>query len=177
MTASIFDLRHQNLPRLVPATTYYTTTGEITSQGFELEGRAALNSNLRLLGSYTYLDNCVTKDTNPRRIGRKPSGVAMHSLNLRADAVLKKYDDGELTFGFGARYIGRRMDESNEISMGGVTLYDTSLSLARGDSSLTLHVRNLFDKKYVSNIESYWGTPMGFMGQERTFILSYIRRW
>ena len=177
VTASIFDLRHQNLPRLVPATTYYTTTGEITSQGFELEGRAALNSNLRLLGSYTYLDNCVTKDTNPRRIGRKPSGVAMHSLNLRADAVLKKYDDGELTFGFGARYIGRRMDESNEISMGGVTLYDTSLSLARGDSSLTLHVRNLFDKKYVSNIESYWGTPMGFMGQERTFILSYIRRW
>lgn len=177
VTASLFDLRHQNLPRLVPATTYYTTTGEITSQGFELEGRVALNPNLRILGSYTYLDNRVTKDTNPNRIGRKPSGVAMHSLNLRADAVLKKYDDGELTLGFGARYIGNRMDESNDITMGGVTLYDTSLSLARGDSSLTLHVRNLFDKKYISNIESYWGTPMGFMGQERTFILSYIRRW
>ena len=69
------------------------------------------------------------------------------------------------------------MDESHAISMGGVMLYDSSLSLARGDSSLTLHVRNLFDKKYVSNIESLWGTPTGFMGQERTFILSYIRRW
>lgn len=177
VTASLFDLRHQNLPRAVPATTYYESIGEVTSQGFELEGRVALNPNLRLLGSYTYLDNRITADKNPRRIGRKPSGVAMHSLNLRADAVLQKYDDGELTLGFGARYIGSRMDESNAISMGGVMLYDSSLSLARGDSSLTLHVRNLFDKKYVSNIESLWGTPTGFMGQERTFILSYIRRW
>ena len=177
VTASIFDLRRQNLPRLVPATTYYTAIGEVTSQGFEMEGRVALNPDLRLLGSYTYLDNRITKDTNPNRVGRKPSGVAMHSLNLRVDAVLQKYRDGELTLGFGARYIGSRVGESNDITMGGVMLYDTSLSLARGDSSLTLHVRNLFDKKYISNIESYWGTPMGFMGQERTFILSYIRRW
>lgn len=177
VTASLFDLRRQNLPRRVRGTSYYAATGEVASQGFELEGRVALNPSLRLLGSYTYLDNRITQDTNPRRIGRKPSGVAMHSLNLRADAVLHKYDDGELTLGFGARYIGSRMDEGNTIALGGVTLYDASLSLARGDSSLTVHVRNLFDKRYCSNIESLWNTPTGFMGQERTAILSYIRRW
>ena len=37
--------------------------------------------------------------------------------------------------------------------------------------------RNLFDKKYMSGIESMWGTPLGFAGQDRTWILSYIHKW
>ena len=177
ITASVFDLRRQNIHVPVWGESYYTSIGEITSQGFELEGRAVINDYLRILGSYTYMDPRVTQHTNPARIGKRPAGVANHSFNIRADAVLSRFDNGELTWGIGLRHIGKRMDEDNEITLGGVTLYDTSLSFTRGNHSWTLHVRNLFDKKYMSGIESVWGIPTGFAGQERTWLLSYIYKW
>ena len=177
VTASLFDLRKQNIHVGVPGESYFTSIGEIASKGMELEWRASLNERLHLLGSYTYLDAKTTKHTNPDRIGLRPAGVARQSFNLRADAVLTKYDNGELTFGFGARHLGKRMDEENKITLGGVTLYDSSLSLSRGKEAWTFHVRNLFDKKYLSNVEPVWGTPVGFAGQDRSWILSYIHKW
>ena len=177
VTASVFDLRRQNIHVPVPETTYFTSIGEITSQGMEIEGRAKLNDRLYILGSYTYMNPRVTKNTVPARIGKQPAGVAKQSFNLRADAILGKFDNGELTLGLGLRHIGKRMDETNTLHLGGVTLYDASLSFTRNRHALTLHARNIFNKKYISNIESVWGIPTGFAGQERTWILSYIYKW
>ncbi len=177
LTAALFDLRKQNIHVGVPGTQYFTSIGEIASQGVEFEWRAAVNDRLRLLGSYTYLDAKTTKHTNQSKVGLRPGGVAKNTFNLRADAVLSKYNNGELTFGLGARHIGRRLDDSNKITMGGVTLFDASLSLSRGKDAWTFHVRNLLNKKYMSNIEPMWGVPLGFAGQERTWIFSYIHKW
>lgn len=177
VTASLFDLRKQNIHVGVPGESYFTSIGEIVSKGMELEWRAALHERLHLLGSYTYLDTKTTKHTNPDRIGLRPAGVARKTFNLRADAILTQYHNGELMLGLGTRYIGKRMDEENKITLGGVTLYDASVSLSRGKDAWTFHVRNLFDKKYMSGIESMWGTPLGFAGQDRTWILSYIHKW
>lgn len=177
VTVSAFDLRRQNIHVPVPQTTYFTSIGEVTSQGLEIEGRAKLNDRLYVLGSYTYINPRVTKHTNPSRIGKQPAGIAKQSINLRADAVIGKFENGELTLGFGLRHIGKRMDETNTLHMGGVTLYDASLSFTQNRHALTLHARNIFNKKYVSNIESVWGIPTGFAGQERTWVLSYMYKW
>ena len=177
ITASVFDLRRQNVHVSVPGTTYYRAIGEIASKGIELEYRAALSDRFYLLGSYTYLDASVTKDANPRRIGRRPQGIPHHAFSLRVDAVLQKYEDGNLTFGLGARYLGARPDDSNRITLGGSTVFDASLRLNRGHDALTLHVRNLFNKQYLTSIEPVWGVPTGFAGQDRTWLLSYIHKF
>ena len=176
ITASVFDLRRQNVHVSVPATSYFAAIGEIASKGVELEYRAAINKKLYLLGSYTYLDSAVTKHSNPRQIGLRPQGVPRHAFGLRVDAVLQKYEDGDLTFGLGARYLGARPDESNRITLGGTTVFDASLRLNRGNDALSLHVRNLFNKQYLTSVEPVWGTPTGFAGQDRTWTLSYIHK-
>lgn len=161
----------------VPATSHFAAIGEIASKGVELEYRAAINKKLYLLGSYTYLDSAVTKHSNPRQIGLRPQEVPRHAFGLRVDAVLQKYEDGDLTFGLGARYLGARPDESNRITLGGTTVFDASLRLNRGNDALSLHVRNLFNKQYLTNVEPVWGTPTGFAGQDRTWTLSYIHKF
>ena len=177
VTLAVFDLRRQNVHVSVPGTSYYRAIGEIASKGVELEYRAALSDRVYLLGSYTYLDASVSKDPNPRQIGRRPQGVPHHTLNLRIDTVLHKFKDGDLTFGLGARYLGARPDDSNRITLGGSTVYDASLRLNCGHDALTLHVRNLFNKQYLTSIEEVWGVPTGFAGQDRTWILSYIHKF
>ena len=177
ITASVFDLRRQNVHVSVPATSYFAAIGEIASKGVELEYRAAINKKLYLLGSYTYLDSAVTKHSNPRQIGLRPQGVPRHAFGLRVDAVLQKYEDGDLTFGLGARYLGARPDESNRITLGGTTVFDASLRLNRGNDALSLHVRNLFNKQYLTSVEPVWGMPTGFAGQDRTWTLSYIHKF
>lgn len=177
VTASLFDLRRQNVPQRLERTPYYRAIGEMTSQGVELEGRMTVGERLRLLGSYTYLDARVTKDQNRKRIGCTPAGVARHSANLRADIVLRSFADGEWTLGIGARFIGQRKDESNERTLGGSTLYDASLSYYRNNHEWTVHARNLFNKKYLTSVEEMWGVPTGFAGQERSWLLTYTTKW
>lgn len=177
ISASVFDLRRQNVHVAVPGTRYFSAIGEMASKGVELEYRAAINKQVYLLGSYAYLDSSITKHSNPRRIGLRPQGVPRHTFSLRVDSVLQKYEDGELTFGFGARYLGKRPDESNRIMLGGTTVFDASLRLNRGHDAFTLHVRNLFNKRYLTSIEPVWNTPTGFAGQDRTWTLSYIHKF
>ena len=75
------------------------------------------------------------------------------------------------------RYLGERLDESNRITLGGSTVFDASLRLTRGNDVLTFHVRNLFNKQYLTSVEPVWGTPTGFAGQDRTWTLSYIHKF
>ncbi len=178
ITAAIYDLRKQHVPRRIDARpAYYESIGEVASNGFELEWRAAVTNRLHLLGSYTYTDHRVTKHTDPARIGNRAAGVPLHAAALRADYVLLERDGESLTAGVGLRYLGARTTERAETKLGGVTVYDASLSYTRNHDSLTLHVRNLFDKVYATNISEQWGQPVGYAGQERSWILSYIHRW
>lgn len=177
VTLALFDLTRQNVHVNVPNTNYFKAIGEMKSKGLEIEYRAALTKTLSILGSYTYLDAKITKDTIKSYIGRRPKGVAEHTLNVRLDKILHQYQDGEIIFGLGARYLGQRLDDSNKISLGGVTLYDTSLRYTKGTNSLNLHIRNLFNKKYLTSIEELWRVPTGFSGMDRTYIMSYIHKF
>lgn len=192
ITASVFDLRRQNIHVPVWGESYYTSIGEITSQGFELEGRAVINDYLRILGSYTYMDPRVTQHTNPARIGKRPAGVANHSFNIRADAVLSRFDNGELTWGIGLRHIGKRMDEDNEITLGGVTLYDTSYHSHGGITpgrfiSATSSIRNTYPALNLFGVfppdspdrNAHGSFPISISGDHEKYktVKSFLRPW
>jgi uncharacterized iron-regulated membrane protein len=49
--------------------------GEIRSRGVEFEAKTEINDNLKLLASYTYLDNVWTKSTSAAQVGMRPTGV------------------------------------------------------------------------------------------------------
>ncbi len=55
-TASLFHITQENVASKEPQDNFYTSVGEVRSQGLELEAHTQLSDNLKLLGSYTYTD-------------------------------------------------------------------------------------------------------------------------
>ena len=60
-TASLFHITQENVASKEPQDNFYTSVGEVRSQGLELEAHTQLSDNLKLLGSYTYTDITYTK--------------------------------------------------------------------------------------------------------------------
>lgn len=90
---------------------------------------------------------------------------------------IKKYKDGELSFGLGMRYTGQRTNEKNTIVLPGVTVYDANLTYERGNNTWRLQVNNLLNKKYTLSIQNQGQNYRGFKGDERNVTLSYEHRW
>src|SRR5262249_26461637 len=87
-TLAVFNLLHQNVltPDPNPAhATFSVQTGEVRSRGLELEGKTELDRNWSLLGSYTYLDDVVTRSNYAYATGRRNVGMPMNSASLWAD--------------------------------------------------------------------------------------------
>ncbi len=59
--------------------------GEVTSRGFEFEGKANITENLKVLASFTAFDLETTKDTRPAYVGKTPIIVPEVTASLWLD--------------------------------------------------------------------------------------------
>lgn len=162
-TLAVFSLTQQNVLTLDPndlSGLNRVQTGEIRSRGLELEGKTEINRSLSLLGSYTYLDQVITKSNFQFQEGHRPVGVPMHSAALWADYT---FHDGALDgFGLagGVRYLGETTGSTffpTVDKVPAVTLFDAALHYdlaALGPQykgfQFQLNARNLFDKTYLT---------------------------
>lgn len=203
ITAAVFDLRQSNVLTLDSDADHVcsggscqTQSGEVRSRGFELEGKASLNDNLDLTGSYAYLDNRVVKSNST--IGYTPDpatqatetvnekgtttyGVPRHTASAWADYTLH---DGSLKgfgVGAGARYVSSSFDASNTLKVAGYTLFDASLhydiphiNSQTDNLRLAINGTNLANKEYVASCYSY---AWCWYGAQRTVQASATYQW
>jgi len=177
-TAAIFDLRKQNVLVTDPVDdTFSIQTGEVTSKGLELEANIAAFKGTNLTTSYTLLNNKVTKDTDPNRIGLRTEGVPRHSASIWLDTTSPTEEKKQgWSFGAGLRYIGSRYDYDNLHKVGGVWLTDALVRYDTGNWRYSLNIHNVFDKHYTigdfASSDYYYTVDEG-----RTIQLTATCRW
>lgn len=113
----------------------------------------------------------MTKSAIAAEVGKLSANAPRHSLSLRTEKTF-----GDITAGVGMRYIGERNQfnrhNHNSTKLGGVTVYDIYVSKENKNGSLSLAVKNILNKKYYTSVFD----DCGFVGSERTFVLSYNYR-
>ncbi|MDE1182640.1 TonB-dependent siderophore receptor [Paraburkholderia sp.] len=169
VTVSAFHLTENNVATTDPLHSGFSVlTGEVRSQGFEVEGHASLTNNLQLIASYTYTNLLNTK-SNSASVNKVPVGIPRNTASLWADYTVTGGPLAGVLFGGGVRYIGGSYgDTANSFLTSSATLVDLSLryDLGRRFANLqgwtaSLNVTNLLDRKYLASCTSasycYWG--------------------
>lgn len=176
ITASVFQITRQNVT--VPDVNnifFDTQLGEVRSTGFELEAKANVTKNFRLIGSLTVMDMEITDDTNPLLIGNEPMLVPNVMASAWADY---KFDEGHLkgvSVGAGVRYIGPSwVDDENTLKVSSATLFDAAIRYEKDNWGVALNVNNIFDTVYVAGCQGISGCGYG---DSRTMTLSAHYKW
>lgn len=164
LSAALFDLRKTNVKEYDTDDATWTSfkqSGEVKSQGIELEARGRLTDTLQGVFSYTYLETEVTKSTDSTLIGNENSFAPNHQASLWLDYDAAQFAPG-LKIGGGLRYVSSYYaTQSNARTTDGYTLADLSLSYELSDYTVDLGVTNLFDKDYYSFCYDSYGCSKG----------------
>ncbi|WP_230346981.1 TonB-dependent siderophore receptor [Methylobacillus methanolivorans] len=143
----------------------YTQVGEARIRGFELEGKAALNANLSLLGSYTYMDTEITKAQSAADRGSELPNIPKHMSSLWANYAFTTGVLDGLSIGLGVRYVGGSFGltaPTATVAVGNEKLYTEAYTLfdaaARYDlkafgwsgAEVAVNASNLTDRDYVA---------------------------
>lgn len=182
ITVSAFHLTENNVATTDPLHNGFSVlTGQVRSQGLEVEGHASLTNNLQLIASYTYTNLLNTK-SNSASLDKVPVGIPRNTASLWADYTVSAGPLAGLLFGGGVRYIGGSYgDTANSFMTASATLVDLSLryDLGRRFSNLQgwttwLNVSNLLDRKYFA---SCTGANYCYWGQGRLLLAGAKYQW
>ena len=147
-------------------------TGEVRSQGIELEAIASFDFGLNVIAGYTFQDVEIT-ESNAGDEGNRPVTVPEQLASIWADYTIQ---DGPLTglgFGAGVRYNGETFGNSaNTLEVNDFVLVDAALRYDWQDVSVAINAENLLDNRYVAGCNS---ANACFFGADRTITarLSY----
>jgi len=178
--AAAFHIRQEDVLTRDPTyTTFSLPLGEIRSRGIELEGRATINENLDLIGTYTYIDAQITRSTTPGEQGQRVPQVPNHIASGWGDYRFREGPLRGLQLGGGARYIGSTYgNNANTFKVPDVLLFDAAIRYdvgaryerARG-LELALNVQNVADRDFVASCSSvtacFYGTGRLVLGSVR----------
>ncbi len=170
---ALFDMTQKNALVTDGSTYVSTQSGDVTSQGVEIESTGYLTDSLKLTASYTY-----TKAETDDTYGQGTKQVALipeHTASAWLDFDANKVGLLGWNFGTGVRYVGESKDnpKSSDLTVPSVTLVDMMASYEiTKDWQAQLNVNNLFDKEYVS-VCDYWC----YYGQSRSVVLSANYNW
>jgi iron complex outermembrane receptor protein len=168
VTVSAFHLTQQNVLTTDPVNiNFQVQTGEVRSQGFEVEAHASLSNNLQLIASYTYT-NLLTTQSNTSSLDKVPVGIPRNTASLWADYLLSAGPLAGLQLGAGVRYIGGSYgDTANSLLISSATLVDLAIRYDLGRSVFNLHgwtaslnASNLLNRNYMASCSSgtcNWG--------------------
>ena len=182
VTASVFELRQQNVQTLDPDNPLNRfQVGEIRSRGFELEATANVTRNFHMTASYTNSHLKVTRSSNAAELGHRPAGVPEQMASAWGRYKFTNGSLAGLGVGVGGRYIGSsKADAGNAIDVPSYLLWDlvVDFDFARFDSrwrgtSLALNVSNLTNKRYYDACSAANCSA----GDDRRVLLSLKHAW
>lgn len=192
ITASLFDLTRTNVATSdVNNPGYVLQSGEVSSRGLELEGKASLADGLNATAAYTFLDAKVTSSNDTAtgidgvkvsQKGKRPVRVPEHTASLWLDYTVQSGDLKGAGFGTGARYVGpTEGDAANSFRVPGFLLFDAMVQYDLSGLGTPFHgwstsvtATNLGDTRYVS---SCFAAVRCFYGSGRSVYASLKFRW
>ncbi len=175
LSAALYRLTQNNALTVDPIDSRYNVqTGQVRSQGLELEARHALNSNLSVRAAYSYTDARTTRDSVAANVGARTVGVPRHAVALWGDYKLAGFGLTAWRLGAGVR----AQDQSITTSPGtptavpGYGMLDLMLGWTPDTHwDLTVRVQNATDRNYV-----FCNTACRY-GNGRTAIATLNYRW
>lgn len=196
VTAAVFDLTQQNVPRADPINTArQIQTGEINVKGFEFEARIELLERLNIIAGYTFLDGVITKSVIPGEVGNRPQYTPRNQVALWAQYAFDGPYAAGLTVGAGMRYVGGTSAFQPTTNYGGTigtvpayvletpayTLFDAMMSYdlkylspSFAGATLRINATNIFNQYYISGCGT---TYQCTMGTARTVLATLTHRW
>lgn len=169
VTASVYDLRQENLTINLGGALGRQQIGKVKSYGFELETVAELTRGLNLRASYAYNRTRVVENGGSNN-GNEMPNAPRHMSGIWLDQT---FDSG-FRLGGGARFIGsRKGDLANTYSLAGVTLFDLGVGYSTDKFDASLNVGNVFDKVYLANCGSFGC----YYGEGRTITAKISYKW
>jgi iron complex outermembrane receptor protein len=187
VTLSVYDLRETNVATPDPGNPNTSiAAGEVRSRGIELEGHTKPLPAVELSGSYTYIDNKVTKSNDASDpVGTRPYGVPQQTANAFGVYTWQGGVLQSLGLGGGVRFIGQSFNGA-AIGQGyakipSATLFDligkydfSHVNPVLRGVTMNLNVTNIFGARYISSCyASYWC----WYGAERTAQATLRYRW
>ncbi|CAN7483257.1 TonB-dependent siderophore receptor [Phenylobacterium sp. LjRoot225] len=154
LTMAAFQIRKRNMS--VPDLDhegFNIQTGEVTSEGVEVDARVRPAPGFDITGSLSLMDVRITRDTRAGAVGRRPANVPNTSAGLWASYALQNERLAGWSVAMGGAYVGRR--EVNDLG-GAFTLapyvrVDASLRYEAETWRVAVKVNNLFDKRHFVN--------------------------
>jgi len=180
-TAAVFSLEQENAPYYVGLQRYQI--GKVRTRGFELEAKAAVNERLNLTFAYSYVDSEILEDGLPAATtnrGNRFQFIPEHTASAWVDYTIPGNGTfGDLTLGLGARFVGSRYaDNANSVKVDSYTVFDAALNYQITEqASLAVNVTNLFDKEYISHIETWSAPDTLFYGDRRSVKATLKYTW
>ncbi|MBF7052614.1 TonB-dependent siderophore receptor [Halomonas sp. KAO] len=154
-SVALFHITQENLATKRASETFFRATGEIESQGVELESHTQLTENLYLQAGYTYTDVTLEK-TDGANEGNTDNWVPRHQASLWGRYRFQQGGLTGLEAGLGVRYYADiYADEANTEKVPDYTLVDATLGYDLAEVGLEgvsarLNVSNLLDEDYVA---------------------------
>lgn len=149
-SAAVFDLRRQNYVTTDTVTNTSRQTGEVTSQGLELEAIVEPMPQMNVTLAYTWQPKVeVSESSNGAEIGKQLQGVPKHQGSAWMDY---RFALG-FKIGLGVRYIGSTHGylEGASREVPDYALLDALLGYEFGHWELALNARNLTDKTTLAS--------------------------
>ncbi|MBM2769947.1 TonB-dependent siderophore receptor [Burkholderia anthina] len=146
-------------------------TGQVRSRGIEAEAHANVTPNLKLIASYSYLNQSVTESTMAN-LGKRPTIAPRHTAAAWADYTFLTGPLRHFGIGSGVRYTSSSAgDSANTFDVPARVLVDLGVHYDLQNWRLALNVNNLFDREYISYCSSsslcYWGATRTILGTAR----------
>ncbi|MBY6240322.1 TonB-dependent receptor [Methylosinus sp. Sm6] len=176
-TVAWFDIVKNNIPTpssdpVRAALGAQVSTGEARNRGWEFDVSGQVTSQIKVIGSYSYIDSTILKDNNGN-VGHRLYGVPKSAGSLWA--VYEPDFEALRGASFGAGFVARSSVQGNNANSFQIPGYAVVNLMARYSflmSGLTvtaqLNVNNLLDKTYYlspgDTIGILPGAPRSFLG-------------
>lgn len=151
--------------------------GEVTVNGFELEGGARFES-WDLLASYTFTDAHLSESSvaGAPALDQQLQGIPEHAASAWVVYKFAQLGVKGLRVGLGVRYTGLTEDGTgnNLVDTPSNTLWDGLISYQRGAWTYSLNASNLFDKEYIATSLSRGDS---WFGMRRKVVGTVAYRW
>ncbi len=186
LSAAYYRIVESGAPQYVsdpslPVGYYYKSAGEVTTNGFEVEGRREFDNGLSFIAAYNYNDAEITGNVDPSLIGNVPSTKPRHVASLWVNYLLPEDTQlAGLSLGGGVRLASSSYtSDANTTKNGGAVYFDASIAYDFGVKnpeldglSLAVSATNLGDRREEVCTDGYC-----YFGQGRTVLGSLKYRW
>ncbi len=182
-SASVYDLTKKNITVTSSTPPYLRSTiGEVNVRGIDLEAKAEVTNNLSLTAAYSYLKTDIVDDGSANK-GNEMGLVPRQMASLWANYALEGNGErGDMTFGFGGRYMGSSYtSDANVAKNKSTVVFDAAFTYeVVENTTFEVTANNVFNDKSLINSGGYGidgGAGAIFYNPGRSFSATLRRTW